>query len=172
MARVTPRPGRASVQNAIQSVQQNLSNDIIENTLPNGTPQPGFFTVTIDDGSGAPPPVLINQVYAAIDLVRPVGSTFTVQPPAVIIASVNMVITALPGYDKPTVMAQVAQTIETFINNLGIGQALQYTRLSALAFGVTGVDKVSNVLLNNGIADIGGGPTQTVKATGASVVIN
>lgn len=166
------RATRAAVQNAIQSVQQNLSNDIIENTLPDGTTQPGFFTVTIDDGTGAPPQLLINEVYAAIDLVRPVGSTFTVQAPAVITAAVNMTITAGPGYDKPTLQGQVAATIEAFINNLGIGVPLQYTRLSALAFSVTGVSGVSNVLLNNGTADIGGGPTQTVKATGASVVIN
>jgi hypothetical protein len=166
------RATRAAVQNAIQSVQQNLSNDIIENTLPNGTPQPGFFTVTIDDGSGAPPPVLINQVYAAIDLVRPVGSTFTVQPPAVIIASVNMVIPQ-PGLRQADGHGP-GRTDDRDLHQQPRHRPvpLQYTRLSALAFGVTGVDKVSNVLLNNGIADIGGGPTQTVKATGASVVIN
>jgi uncharacterized phage protein gp47/JayE len=166
------RATRAAVENAIQSVQQNLSDDIIENTLPTGASQPGFFTVTIDDGTGAPPPVLINQVYAAIDLVRPIGSMFTVQAPAVITAAVNMTISASPGFDKPTLQGQVAAAIESFINGLGIGEPLQYTRLSALAFGVTGVATVSNVQLNGGSADIGGGPTQTVKATGASVVIN
>ncbi len=162
----------SAVQNAIQSVQQGLSFAVIENTLPNGTSRPGFFTVTVDDGTGSPPNSLISAVYAALDAVRPIGSTFTVQPPAVIVAAVNMTIAAAPGYSKSTLQGAVAAAIEAYINGLGIGVALSYTRLSALAYGVPGVSTVSNVLLNNGTADVGGGPTQTVKATGASVVIN
>ena len=162
----------AAVANAIQSVQQGLSFAIIENTQPTGLSRVGFFTVTIDDGSGTPATSLISAVYAAIDQVRPIGSTFTVQPPAIIIAAVNMTIMASPGFVKATLQGLVATAITTYINGLGIGQAMSYTRLSALAFGVTGVANVSNVLLNNGTTDIGGGPTQVVKATGASVVIN
>jgi phage-related baseplate assembly protein len=162
----------SAVANAIQTVQQGLSYAIIENTLPTGVSRPGYFTVTVDDGTGSPPTSLITAVYASIDQVRPIGSAYAVQPPAVINAVVNMTISALPGYTKATLQGLVAASIETFINTLGIGQALSYTRLSALAFGVTGVANVSNVLLNNGTADLGGGPTQVVKATGASVVIN
>lgn len=162
----------SAVQNAIQSVQQGLSFAVLENTLPNGVTRLGFFTVTVDDGSGSPSQALQAAVYAAIDAVRPITSTFAVQPPAVINAAVNLTIDAAPGYLKTTLQGQVAAAIETYINGLGIQQALAYTRLSALAYGVTGVQLVSNVLLNGGTADIGGGPTQTVKATGASVVIN
>lgn len=162
----------AAVKNAIQSVQQDLSYAVIEDTLPNGTRSPGFFTATVDDGTGNPTDALLAAVYAAIDLVRPIGSAFTVQRPAVITAAVNMTITASAGYNKGTLQGLVAASIETYINGLGIGQSLSYTRLSALGYGVTGVSAVSNVLLNGGTADIGGGPTQVVKATGASVVIN
>lgn len=162
----------AAVQNAIATVQQGLSYAIIENTLPNGVAHPGFFTVTIDDGSGNPATALIAAVYAAIDLVRPIGSTFTVQPPAVLVATVSMVIAPSAGYSKATLQGLVADAIETYINGLGIGHALSYTRLSALAYGVAGVSTVGSVLLNGGTADLGGGPTQVVKATGASVVIN
>lgn len=162
----------SAVANAIQSVQQGLSFAIIENTLPTGVSDPGFFTVTVDDGTGSPGAALISAVYAAIDQVRPIATMFTVQAPAIIPATVNMTISALPGFSKLTLQGLVAASIETFINTLGIGQAMSYTRLSALAFGVNGVANVSNVLLNNGTSDIGGGPTQVVKATGASVVIN
>lgn len=162
----------AAIQNAIATVQQGLSYAVIENTLPTGVTQPGFFTATVDDGTGNPPTSLLAAVYTAIDAVRPIGSTFTVQAPAVIIAAVNMTIGASPGYVKATLQGQVAAAIEIYINGLGIGQSLSYTRLSAIAFGVIGVGAVSNVLLNNGASDVGGGPTQVVKATGASVVIN
>jgi uncharacterized phage protein gp47/JayE len=163
---------KSAVENAINSVQLGLSYAVIENTLPNGQPDPGFFTVTVDDGTGSPPSTLLSLVFSAVDAVRPIGSTFTVQPPAVLIASVNMTIAAAAGYSKPTLQAGVAQTIQVYINGLGIGAPLSYTRLSALAYSVAGVSSVSNVLLNNGAADIGGGPTQVVKATAASVVIN
>lgn len=162
----------SAVENAINSVQQGLSFAVIENTLPTGIESVGFFTVTVDDGSGLPTDALLSAVYSAVDAVRPIGSAFAVQPPAVITAAVNMTITAAAGFDKPTLQGLVAASIETYINGLGIGHALSYTRLSALAFGVSGVSNVNNVLLNGGTADLGGGPTQVVKATGASVVIN
>jgi uncharacterized phage protein gp47/JayE len=162
----------AAVQEAISSVQQGLTDAIIENTLPTGETRIGFFTVTIDDGSGAPTDALINAVAVAIDQVRPIGSVFSVRAPAVIFANVNMTIDAAAGFSKATLQGNVSSAIQTFINGLGIGQKLSYTRLPALAFGVAGVSNVSNVLLNGGTADIGGGPTQVVKATSASVVIN
>lgn len=166
------RATKGAIENAIASAQQGLTYAVIENTLPTGLPEFGFFTVTVDDGTGTPPQSLLQAVYASVDAVRPIGSIFTVQPPAVIVAVVNMTISAAAGYSKPVLQAQVADVIETYVNNLGIGAALSYTRLSALAFSVTGVENVSNVILNNGTRDIGGGPTQVVKATGASVVIN
>lgn len=162
----------SAVEAAITSVQQGLSYGIIENTTPSGTSEPGFFTVTVDDGTGNPPTSVLNAVYAAINAVRPIGSIFTVQPPTVLTASVSMTITAASGYLKSTLQGQVAAAIEVYINALGIGAAMSYTRLAALAYGVTGVSAVSSVLLNGATSDIGGGPTQVVKATGASVVIN
>lgn len=161
-----------AVKSAIQSVQDGLTYSVIENTTPSGTAMPGYFTVTVDDGSGAPSDALLSAVYSAVDSVRPIGSSFTVQPPAVIIAAISMTITASPGYSKATLQGLVATAIETYINALGIGIALSYTRLSALAYGVPGVATVSSVVLNSGSSDIGGGPTQVVKATGASVAIN
>src|SRR6185437_13430089 len=60
----------AAVKAAITSVQDGLSYSVIENTLPTGTAQPGFFTVTVDDGTGTPPTALITAVYEAIDAIR------------------------------------------------------------------------------------------------------
>jgi uncharacterized phage protein gp47/JayE len=162
----------AAVQEAIQSVQQGLSYAVIENTLPTGQTRVGFFTVTVDDGSGHPPANLLTAVYSAVDLVRPIGSTFTVQAPAVINAVVSMTISAAAGYTKSALQGQVSAVIQVYINGLGIGAPLAYTRLPALAFGVVGVSTVSSVLLNGGTSDVGGGPTQVVKSTAASVVIN
>lgn len=166
------RATKAAVEEAIISVQQGLSYSTTENTLPNGQQRNGFFTVTIDDGTGNPSSTLISAIYAAVDQVRPIGSVFTVQGPAVIYANVTMAITASTGYSKATLQGLVSTAIQNYLNGLGIGETLSYTRLSALAYGVAGVSAVANVLLNNGTADIGGGPTQVVKATGASVVVS
>lgn len=162
----------AAVREAILSTQSGLSYGILENTLPTGIPQPGYFTVTIDDGSGAPSSTLISSVYAAIDAVRPIGSRFTVQPPTIIVATVSMSITAAPNFSKQTLQGAVSSAIQAYINGLGIGQTLYYSRLASVAYGVPGVLTVTNLLLNNTTQDLGGGPTQVVKATSASVVIS
>lgn len=161
-----------AIKNAISSVQQGLSYNVIENTMPSGATTLGFFTITVDDGTGSPSAALIAAVSQAVNKVRPIGSSFAVQGPAVIVAVISMSITASAGYSLTALETQVATVIEEYINGLGIGVALSYTRLSALAYSVAGVATVNNVTLNGGTSDIGGGPTQTVKATGSSILIN
>lgn len=162
----------SAVVDAILSVQSGLSYGILENTLPTGIAQPGFFTVTIDDGSGVPSSTLISDVYTAIDAVRPIGSRFTVQPPTIVVATVSMAITAAPNFSKAALQGAVSSAIQAYINGLGIGQTLFYSRLASVAYGVNGVTTVTNLLLNSGTQDLGGGPTQVVKASSASVVIS
>ena len=60
-----------------------------ENVDPSGAARPGFFTVTVDDGSGAPPAALIAAITAAVDRVRPVGTQFAVQPATVSLANIR-----------------------------------------------------------------------------------
>jgi len=49
---------------------------IQENVVPGGGTQMGSFVVTVDDGSGDPPPSLLTTVATAVEAVRPVGSSY------------------------------------------------------------------------------------------------
>ncbi len=85
----------AAVAYAISSVQAGLSWTIQENTS-GGAYQLGNFVVTVDDGSGSPPSSLLSAIYAAIDAVRPVGTTFAVFAPTEITVGAAYTITVAP----------------------------------------------------------------------------
>jgi uncharacterized phage protein gp47/JayE len=140
---------------AIAAVQQGLSYVISENIDQTGAVQIGHFVVTVDDGSGSPPATLLSTVRQAVDAVRPVGSSFSVQGPAVTLANVSLNVTLVPGASQQTAIAAVAATIEAYIASLSVGSTLNYTRLAQLAYAASGsVSNVSAVLLNGGTADL------------------
>ena len=154
----------AAVAFAVASVQQGLTYSLAENAASDGTVRQGFFTVTLDDGTGSPSAALLATVFTAIDAIRPVGTSFAVVPPATVPATVSVAITAQPGYRQATLIAQVSAALTSYIDGLGIGVALPYTRLAQVSY-LPGVANVQNVLLNGNMADIGGGPSQVVRAT-------
>lgn len=140
---------------AVSGVQQSLSYVISENINQAGATQMGHFVVTVDDGSGNPPPTLLGVVQQAVDAVRPVGSSFAVQGPVVLLANVSLATTTLPGASHIAAVAVVADAIETYIASLGVGASLNYTRLAQLAYAASGsVTNISTVLLNNGTSDL------------------
>ena len=168
-ARATP----IAIAYAILAVQQGLSYAIEECIAPDGTQRFGFFTVYVDDGTGYPSSSLITAVSLSIEQYRPVGVSYAVLPPIVVQASISMTITVLPGYIKTALVGPVAQAVLAYVDGLQIGQALIYTRLCAVPYGVPGVATVETVILNNAaITDIGGGVGQVVKATLANVAVN
>ena len=102
-SRATP----AAIAFTIQSLQQGLTYVLAENADPSGAARPGFFTVTVDDGSGAPPATLVAVVAAALDGVRPVGTQFAVQPPTVLRANITLTIAA-PAASHAAAQANIA----------------------------------------------------------------
>lgn len=118
-----------------------------------GSYHPGYFFVVTDDGSGTPSPAFLTAVSNAAQSVRPLSVQFSVFPPTVILANVGMQLTTATGYDHNTVVAQVAAAIAFNINSLGLGNDLPWSILSAWAYAIPGVTKVSNVLLNGSTGD-------------------
>jgi len=140
---------------AIAGIQQGLSYTISENINQAGAAQPGHFVVTVDDGSGAPPVSLLGAVQQAVNTVRPVGSSFSVQGPVVLLANISMTLTTASGSPHEVAVAAVASAIETYIASLGIGGSLNYTRLAQEAYAAsTSVTNVSNIQLNGAMADL------------------
>jgi uncharacterized phage protein gp47/JayE len=161
----------AAVGYAILSVQQGLSYTIQENVTPGGTYTPGTFVVTIDDGSGTPSTTLKASVALAINAVRPIGSVFTVQSPTDIIANITFTITAAAGYVKAALLGPAVAAVTAYINAIPLGAPLPLSRLLQVVYDSTpGISNVTLMLANAGTADLGGSPTQVVRA--GTVVIS
>ena len=161
LGRATP----VAVGYAVASLRQGLRWRIAEGV---GT---GVFVVTVDDGSGAPPSGLLSSVASAIEAVRPVGTSFAVQPPTVTYASVTMTIVTASGAVHGEVAARVADAIAVYAAALGIGDALPWTRLAQLAYGAdAAVVNVTSVLLAGGTADLSPGAAGVVRA--GSIVVS
>lgn len=166
LSKATP----SAVAYAIQSLQQGLSYAIGENVDPTGAPRPGFFVVTIDDGSGHPTASLLASTQTAIDAVRPVGTAFAVQPPVVTYVSVALTITVSASGSLAALIGPVGNAITSYINSLPIGSGLPLTKVVQIAYGVDpSITNVSNVTLNSATADIVVPWNGVVKAAGVVV---
>ena len=144
-----------AVAYAVQSVRQGLRFVLGENQLPDGTPCLGGFVVTVDDGTGAPSSNLLTSVTAAVDLVRPLGSTFIVQPPSVVPANVSLTVHLAAPATLSDVAAAISTAVTDWIAAMPIGATLPRSRLVQLAFAASpSVVDVSSVLVNGTDADL------------------
>jgi hypothetical protein len=149
---------------AVASLRQGLRWHVAEDV---GT---GVFVVTVDDGTGMPAPALLSQAASAIEAVRPVGTSFAVQPPVVTTATVTLAVSA-DGMPQVEAAAAAQLAIVAHVAGLGIGEALRWSRLAQLAYGASpGITNVTAVLLNGGTADLVPGADGVVRP-GSVVVI-
>ena len=86
-----------AIESAIADVQQGLQDTITENYDYNGTYDPGFFYVVVDDGSARRRVSLLNAIGNAIEDTRALGIRFAVFAPVVTTANVSMTITSAVG---------------------------------------------------------------------------
>lgn len=150
----------AAVGAAVLGVEQGLSSTIQENT-----PATGNFIVTVDDGSGSPSSGLLALVSAAVNLARPIGSTFSVAAPTKITATISLTITVAAGYTKANMLATVQTAVAAFINALPMGSPLPYSRIAQVVYdSQPGITNVTALLVNGATADLGGGAAQVVRA--------
>lgn len=150
---------------AITSLKTGLTYTLVENTTYAGAAQPGYFYVVVDDGTGAPPSSFLSTVSNAIDAVRPLCSSFGVFAPVIQTAGVSMTIQTAAGYDHNAVVGLVGAALTSYINGLGLGNQLTYTRLAQVAYDASaGVTNVTAVLLNGGTSDVTATNKQTIKA--------
>lgn len=163
----------AAIQYAIESVQPNLTYRVLENTAPDGSALDGFFTAVVDDGSGAPSSDLLARITTAVAAVVPVNDTarFAVIAPTVLSASVAMSLTVQAGYTKSLIQSAIVASITQYVDALPVGSPLPYSVLGKMAWdSASGIQNVTNLTLNGGTADLGGGPAQVVKIS--SVVVD
>lgn len=150
---------------AITSLQLGVEYTIIENEDTNGTPVFGFFIVTIDDGTGTPPNSLISNAAAAVGKTRAVGVRYGVLAPVIINVSVSFSVFIAKGYDHNATAGTAGDAVIAYINALPLGSSLPYSRLSQVIYDSSpGILNVENLLLNDGIADVGATKRNVIKA--------
>ena len=156
---------KTAIGNAITSLRQGTTYLLTENVNYAGAAQPGYFYVVVDDGTGVPSGAFLATVGNAIDVVRPVTSTFGVFAPIVVTANVAMTITNSAGYNHAAVTALVSTAISNYINALVIGQTLTFSRLTQIAYDASpGVTNVTIVTLNVSTTDLAATTQQVIKA--------
>ena len=140
---------------AVSSIQQGLLYMIQENQDAGGNPLMGGFVVTVDDGSGYPSQTLLSTIQTAVEAVRPVGSVFTIRPPAVTVVDVTLTLTLTGNSTAAQISTAVATALTGFINGMPIGSSLPISRISQLAYVVSSaIINVTQVQLNGATIDI------------------
>ena len=156
---------KTAIGNAITSLRQGTTYLLTENVSYAGTAQPGYCYVVVDDGTGVPSSAFLATVGNAIDVVRPVTSTFGVFAPIVVTANVAMTVANSAGYSHAAITALVSTAIANYINALTIGQTLTYSRLTQIAYDASpGVTNVTSVTLNGGTTDLVATSQQVIKS--------
>ena len=145
------------------STAPSLAYEIVENETRDGTSAPGFFYVTIDDGSGTPSAATISNVYIAIEATRPLCSSFAVYAP--IINTVTISMTLGVAGSRATAAADVTAALEAYVGSLSIGAGLAWSQVIAVAYGASSlVTNVTDVTINGGASDIAGASGTVIRA--------
>lgn len=131
----------------------NVEYTLTESYNIDGSWHPGYFFVIADDGSGSPSDDFMRTITDAANAVRPLGIQCAAFLPTILTANISMQIKVAQGYDKNSVIAQVVALIGVNIKQLGLGNELPFSILSAWAYSVPGVTLVSGVLLNGAGGD-------------------
>ncbi|MFT9361591.1 baseplate J/gp47 family protein [Acetobacter okinawensis] len=157
-----------AIKNAITDVSADLIYQVIENVDASGAFLPGNVVAFIDDGSGDVSDSVIDEVYAAIDDVRPVAVSIQVVRPKVVRPPVAMTVSVNSAGDLQTIQTTISTNIATYMNGLTIGESASYSRLIQIAYASsTAVTNVSGVTLAGGTADL---PATTGTAYRAGTV--
>jgi uncharacterized phage protein gp47/JayE len=154
-----------AITGAVTAIQQGLTVLVLENT-----PASGQLIVVVDDGTGNPPASLLQAAYGAVDAVRPVGTVFTVQPPAVESVAITAVLTTASGANHAAIVGQVSTAITAMVDSLPIGATLPITRVAAVAYNISANVLNVAVSLNNAGNDIVPGSNMVVRVS--SVVVS
>jgi len=155
----------AAIKFAISNVQLGIISSILENVDHSLNVQRGNLTIIVDDGTGSPPSSLLTSVYHAVDAYRAAGITFAVFAPTIVTADVSAIVGVATGYDAATVKGAVGQVVTNYINTLGIGVTLSYTRLAQVIYDASpGVASVSSLTLNSGTSDLVPTAVQVIKS--------
>jgi uncharacterized phage protein gp47/JayE len=144
-----------AVEFAVASIQQGLRYTVLENVDTLGNALPGNFCVVIDDGTGTPPDALLANASAAVEAVRPIGTTYSVRGPATIGISVAMSVAISNIQNAAQIGLSIQENVLSWIAGLPIGGTLAVSKIEALAHGTDpSVVSVTGTTINNATLDV------------------
>ena len=158
------RATTTAVRAAIASVELGLNFTVTENVAADGSSQPGGFLAVVDDGTGSPLPSLLTRVAAAIEAVRPVGTTFAVIPPTLVNAAITLAVSSDGSVSHGAAVTAVRNALSSYVSRLPIGAPLLFARITQIAFAASAaVTNVTSISLNGGSADLRPTPVGVVR---------
>lgn len=144
-----------AVQATVASIQSNIVYNIAERINISGATELGFFTVIIDDGSGAPPASLIQTVSDAVNRVRPLTVNYSVYPVVPLTANIAVNVVKNPLYHDSDIEADIKAAIANFFTSLTIGDTLIFNRLYQVIYDSTpGIRVITSLLINGATSNI------------------
>jgi len=156
---------KSAIGYAITSLQPGVTYTLTENFSYAGVAQPGYFYVVVDDGSGAPGSQFLTDVTNAVELVRGLTITFGVFAPVLLTANVSFTIITASGYDHATLIASANVAVTNFINGLGIGGSLFYSKLPQIIYESSpGITNVTGLTVNSVTVDLTATNKQIIKS--------
>jgi uncharacterized phage protein gp47/JayE len=160
----------SAIEFAVASLQQGLRYMVLENVNTAGVAQLGNFWVVVDDGTGAPPDLLLANASGAVDAVRPIGATYAVTGPAVLQASVQMSVVTSNPLTHGAVCAAIQGAIGAWIAGLPMAGTLAISKLDALAHNSdSSVTSVVATKINGGTTDLAAASGEVIIATSVTV---
>lgn len=158
------RATRGALAYAIAALGLNLQSAFAEFQQRDGTPADGMNCVFVDDGSGNPSAATIAAATDAIGSYRAFGVRIGVFPATRLQANVALTMTIDAAYSQATVISAVVAALTTYINGLGMGTPLAFTRIADIAYSASaGVTNVTAVSLNGATTDLVPTIGQTIK---------
>ncbi len=140
---------------AISLADWSLSYAILENADATGNFRLGNMLVVVDDGTGSLSDAAIQSLSLAIEAVRPLGTTFSIQPPQIVQVQISLSAQLPAALSAIATQRSLQAAIETYIINLPIGSTISSTRISQLAYQTEPrIINISNVILNGQAADL------------------
>jgi hypothetical protein len=144
-----------AILNAVEAVQLGLRITVIENVDGNLDPMPGSFLVVVDNGTGSPGTALLAAAQGAVDAVRPIGSIFAVQAPAIISVTVTVVLETSNPMTHAAIAANAQLNILAWIQTLPIAATLAVSKVDAICHETDpSVSSVTSTLINGVAQDV------------------
>jgi len=145
----------SAVEFAVASLQQSLRYAVLENVDTQGNPLPGNFCVVVDDGTGYPPASLIAEASSAIEGVRPIGATYSVNGPVVLDVAVSMTVVTSNPLTAAQVATEIQQSVASWVAGLPIAGTLAISKIEALAHNTdASVVSVTGTTINGAGLDV------------------